>query len=88
MNLIQLTSTDYAVGVGYVPVYVNVARVAYVQPMRRRHPDDDDKDVLSGCRLYFDQDDVLTVREDIDVVLALLEGRDYDRELKVAASVP
>jgi hypothetical protein len=73
----RLTSYDYTVGVGYVPVYVNPCQLAYVQPRRRQ-------DTLDGTLLYFNVDGgVLAVREDIDEVLAILAGRDYDREHKI-----
>jgi hypothetical protein len=80
----RLTSFDFAVGVGYAPVYVNPAQLAYVQARRRRSPVDQDQDVLDGTLLYFQQEGgVLAVREDIDEVLAILAGRDYDRETKL-----
>ncbi len=74
ITLKQLTSFDFAIGIGYLPVYVNPETLAYVQPRRRQ-------DVLDGTLLYFNVDGgVLAVREDIDLVLAILAGRPYDRE--------
>ena len=73
----KLTSFDYAVGIGYVEVWVNPGTLAYVQPRRRQ-------DTLDGTLLYFNVDGgLLAVREDVDEVLAILAGRDYDREQKL-----
>jgi hypothetical protein len=84
ITLKRLTSFDFAVGVGYVSVYVNPSQLAYVQPRRRRSPTNQDADVLDGTLLYFQQEGgVLAVREDIGEVLAILAGRDYDREHKI-----
>jgi hypothetical protein len=81
--LTRLTSFDYAVGLGYLSVYVNPATLAYVEP-RRQYDTKADRHLLNGTRLYFQQEaGVLDVREDIDEVLALLAGHDYDRELKL-----
>jgi len=79
----RFTSFDYGQGIGYLPVYVNAAQLAYVQP-RRRYDSKTDRHSLDGTRLFFQQEaGVLDVREDIDEVLAQLAGRDYDRELKI-----
>jgi hypothetical protein len=83
VNLLRFTSFDYAVGIGYLPVYVNAAQLAYIEP-RRRYDSKTDRHSLDGTRLFFQQEaGVLDVREDIDEVLALLGGHDYDRELKL-----
>jgi hypothetical protein len=83
VTLTRLTSFDYAMGLGYLSVYVNAAQIAYVQP-RRQYDSKLDRHLLNGTRLFFQQEaGVLDVREDIDEVLALLAGHDYDREMKI-----
>ena len=72
----RFTSFDYAVGPGYLEVFVNPAHVAYVQPRRRRDPNDQDKDTLDGTLLYFQQEaGVVAVKEDIGLVVATLTSR-------------
>jgi hypothetical protein len=81
--LTRFTSFDYAVGLGYLSVYVNPAQLAYAQP-RRQYDSMLDRHLLNGTRLFFRQEaGVPDVREDIDEVLALLAGHDHDRELKL-----
>ena len=61
--------------------WVNPAQIAYIQPriVTRGHAEATD-----GTLIYFQQEaGVLAVREDIDEVLAVLAGDDYDRELKL-----
>ncbi|HEY1298140.1 MAG TPA: hypothetical protein VGJ60_34105 [Chloroflexota bacterium] len=83
VDLTRFTSFDYAVGLGYLSVYVNPVQLAYVQP-RRQYDTKLDRHLLNGTRLFFQQEaGVLDVREDIDEVLALLAGHDFDRELKI-----
>jgi hypothetical protein len=67
----RLTSFDFAVGHGYLDVWVNPAQLAYIQPRRRADPKGD-RHVLDGTRLFFQQEaGVLDVREPIDQVLAI-----------------
>lgn len=83
LRLTRMTSFDYGQGLGYLPVYVNPVQIAFVQP-RRQYDSKTDRHLLTGTRLFFQQEaGVLDVREDIDEVLALLAGHDYDRELKL-----
>jgi hypothetical protein len=83
LDLTRFTSFEYGQGLGYLPVYVNPTQIAYVQP-RRRYDGKTDRHSLDGTLLYFEQEaGVLAVREDIDEVLALLAGHDYDREHKL-----
>jgi hypothetical protein len=83
VNLTRFTSFDYAVRIGYLPVYVNPAQLTYVQP-RRQYDTKGDRDILNGTRLFFQQEaGALDVREDIDEVLAVLAGHDHDREMKI-----
>jgi len=74
-TLCCLTSFDFAQGIGFLPVWVNPAHVAYVQA-RRRHDTNEERDVLTGTLLYFQQEaGVLAVRESVDEVLAALQVR-------------
>jgi hypothetical protein len=83
VNLVRFTSFDYGQGIGYLAVFVNPAQIAYVQP-RRQYDSKADLHTLNGTRLFFQQEaGVLDVREDLDEVLAVLAGHDYDRELKL-----
>ena len=68
--MIRLTSFDFAVGIGYLDVFVNPAHVAYVQSRRRTRGECQE---LDGTLLYFQQDaGVLAVREPTDEVVAML----------------
>jgi len=72
VTLKRFVSFDFAVGIGYLEVWVNPGTVAYCQP-RRRYNSKDDVDTLDGTLLYFQQEaGVLAVREPIDEVLAVL----------------
>jgi len=74
VSLKRLTSFDYAVGIGYLEVWVNPATVAYVEP-RRRFDSKTDRHALDGTRLYFQQESgVLDVKEPIGAVVALLQS--------------
>ena len=73
-TLQRFTSFDYAQGIGYLPVYVNAAQIAYIQP-RRRYDSKADVHVLDGALIFFQQEaGVLAVREDINYVLEAIEG--------------
>jgi len=73
-GLVRLTSFDYAQGIGYLPVWVNVAQLAYLQP-RRRYDSTQDVHSLDGTLLFFQQEaGVLAVREDVSYVLEALEA--------------
>jgi hypothetical protein len=72
----RLTSFDYAVGIGYLEVWVNPSTVAYCQP-RRRFDSKSDQHVLDGTRLFFQQESgVLDVKESIGQVVAMLKAGD------------
>lgn len=67
-RFVRFTSFDYAEDVGYLPVYVNAAQLAYVGPRRSF-----DSSAVDGTLLYFQQEaGVLAVREDLDDVLEAL----------------
>lgn len=73
-TLRRFTSFDYAQGIGYLPVWVNAAQIAYVQA-RRQYDTKNDRHLLTGTRLFFQQEaGVLDVREPVDEVLAALEA--------------
>ena len=73
-RLIRLTSFDFAVGIGFLEVYVNPAHIAYLQP-RRRIDSRNEQHVLDGTRLFFQQEaGILDVREPIDEVLATFDS--------------
>ena len=55
LALKRLTSFDFAVGLGYLEVWVNPSQVAYVQP-RRRYDTKTDRHSLDGCLLFFQQE--------------------------------
>jgi hypothetical protein len=75
VSLKRFTSFDFAVGIGYTEAWVNPAQIAYVQPRRRRHPTDQDRDALDGTLLYFQQEaGVLAVKEDLGYVVAVLQS--------------
>jgi hypothetical protein len=70
VSLKRFTSFDYAVGIGYLEVWIQPGNVAYVQPRRRSLGD---SHVLDGTRIYFQQEaGVLDVKEPIGAVVALL----------------
>jgi len=73
VTLKRFTSFDYGLGLGYLEVWVNPAQIAYVEPRRRRSSDE--KDVLDGSMLYFQQEGgVLAVKEPVGQVVALLQS--------------
>lgn len=75
MHLKRFTSFDFAMGIGYLEVFVNPQQVAYVQP-RRCYDSKADRHSLNGTLLYFQQEaGVLAVREDVGLVVASLASR-------------
>jgi len=74
VTLKRFTSFDFAVGIGYVDVFVNPIHVAYAQP-RRRYDTKTDRHSYDGTLLYFQQEaGVLAVKEDIGYVAAVLQS--------------
>ena len=70
----RFTSFDYAVGIGYLEVWVNPGTVAYIEP-RRRYDSKDDRHSLDGTLIFFQQEaGVLAVREDVGYVVAALQS--------------
>lgn len=71
----RFTSFDFAVGIGYLEVFVNPAHVAYAQP-RRRYDAKTDRHSFDGTLLYFQQEaGVVAVKEDIGLVVSTLTSR-------------
>jgi hypothetical protein len=65
----------------HLEAWVNPQQIAYVAPRVATHGREESPE---GTLIYFNLDNgVLAVREDIDEVLAILAGRDYDREHKI-----
>ncbi|HXJ31419.1 MAG TPA: hypothetical protein VNG35_12310 [Gemmatimonadales bacterium] len=70
----RLTSFEFAVGIGYLEVWVNPATVAYVQP-RRQYDSKSDRHSFNGSLIYFQQEaGVLAVRDEIGYVVATLQS--------------
>ena len=69
------------------PIWLNPEHISFVEPRYSRRGD---QEVVVGTRVHFGPDTTetfpLELVEEPDEVLALLAGRDYDRELKIDMS--